>query len=113
VGSAGLIDTWLGDTRDLAYSAQSFTGGDGTVGQERRTADVRPDGEPYELLREGQEPGTGPVRVGPNFVLNPASAGLQAAADFRPPVAKSVRKRVGFSDVVLGPMPGSNYFDGE
>jgi len=92
-GAAGLTDSWLGDTRDLAYAPERFIGNNGEAyvgGQNVPVGDVRPNpqnGEPYELLREGMEPGTGPVRVGPNFILNPGLSGLAPASDARFPGA--------------------------
>lgn len=61
-----------------------------------------------------------PVRVGPNFIMNPQASGIAPAAGFKAPgsratALKRVRKgRVSFSDALLGPHDNDtgNFFTG-
>ena len=81
----------------LEYGAQSFPGGDGTVGGAPRSATVRPN-EPYNLEAEGGQPGEGifsPIMssVGGMRVLSPSWSGIQDAAQFRPLGADTSKAR--------------------
>lgn len=101
IPNAGGTDPWLGDTRSTPNSGfKPMAGGEGDAGhivEDKGRLPVKPNkgnGEAYELLREGMEPGTSPVRVGPFVVMNPGISGLTEPASAQFPDAKtSVLKR--------------------
>lgn len=107
-----------GETYDVeaVYRPMAFSRGteDGYVGGvEKPYTAVGPNrgnGAAYELLSEGREPGSAPVRLGLNYVMNPQASGVAEPAEFvAPQPATSIRKRRGglFRDVVMAPIPGS------
>lgn len=105
IPTAGAGDTWEGDTRDLGYRPAAFMPGDegeaGRVGGEDRGVEPVPPNrgnrESYELLRENLTPQAVPVRVGPNFVMNPQASGIAPASGFdasQSDPALTVKRRV-------------------
>ena len=104
LGGNPKLPGWEGDTRDIAYRPAQFHADGG--GELAKAPPMYAD----QVLGS-----SGPVRLGPGWVLNPINAGIADPAGFQAPAPRTEvlkRRKTGmFRDIVTGPLDGTNFFD--